>query len=157
MATCGGSAPAAGHQVMEAASSKAQNVDDYIRDFPPEVQEVLKALRKAIREVAPDAEESISYQIPTYRIGTKPLVYFAGYQHHVSLYPSTERSVAPLPRLAPYRSGRGTLKFPLDKPVPLTLVKQFVMLRLKEEQDRASKLARKSPSRTSRGRKLVAG
>jgi uncharacterized protein YdhG (YjbR/CyaY superfamily) len=111
---------------MKAASINAETVDDYIRDFPREVREVLKALRRAIREVAPDAEESISYRIPTYRIGKKPLVYFAAYQHHVSLYPSTERSVEPLPRLAPYRSGRGTLKFPLDKPVPLALVKQFV-------------------------------
>ena len=138
---------------MKAASSKAQDVDAYIRDFPADVQEVLKALRRVIREVAPAAEESISYRIPTYKLGMKPVVYFAGFQHHVSLYPSTERSVAPLSRLAPYRSGRGTLKFPLDRPVPLALVKQFVRLRLKEEQDRASKpAARKSPSRTSRGR-----
>jgi uncharacterized protein YdhG (YjbR/CyaY superfamily) len=138
---------------MKAASLKAETVDDYIRDFPREVREVLKALRRAIREVAPDAEESISYRIPTYRIGKKPLVYFAAYQHHVSLYPSTERSVEPLPRLAPYRSGRGTLKFPLDKPVPLASVKQFVRLRLKEELARASTVkpvSRKSPSRTRR-------
>lgn len=81
------------------------------------------------------------------------MVYFAAYHHHVSLYPSTERSVEPLPRLARYRSGRGTLKFPLDKPVPLALVKQFVRLRLKEELARASTVkpvSRKSPSRTRR-------
>jgi uncharacterized protein YdhG (YjbR/CyaY superfamily) len=125
---------------MKTASPKAETVDEYIRDFPSEVQQVLKGLRRAIREVAPEAEESISYNIPTYKIGKKPLVYFAGYQHHVSLYPSTERSVASLPRLAPYKSGRGTLKFPLEKPVPLSLVKQFVRLRLKEEQARARKV-----------------
>ena len=138
---------------MKAAAIKAETVDDYIRDFPTEVREVLKALRRAIREAAPSAEESISYHIPTYKIAKKPLVYFAGYQHHVSLYPSTERSVGPLPRLAPYRSGRGTLKFPLDKPVPLALVKQFVKLRLKEELAGAKTVkpaSRKSPSRTSR-------
>src|SRR5688572_10710956 len=120
---------------MKAASSQPKNVDDYIREFAPDVQGVLRALRRTIREVAPDAEESISYHIPTYRIRQKPLVYFAGYQHHVSLYPFTEKSVAPIPHLTPYKSGRGTLKFPLDKPVPLALVKQFIRLRLKEEQD----------------------
>ena len=138
---------------MKGASIKAETVDDYIREFPTDIREVLKALRRAIREVAPNVEESISYHIPTYKIGTKPLVYFAGYQHHVSLYPSTERSVGPLPRLARYRSGRGTLKFPLDRPVPLALVKQFVRLRLKEELARAStikRVSRKSLSRTSR-------
>jgi uncharacterized protein YdhG (YjbR/CyaY superfamily) len=138
---------------MKGASPQRENVDDYIRHFPPEVQAVLKDLRRVIREGAPEADESISYHIPTYKIRMKPLVYFAGYQHHVSLYPSTEQSVAPLPGLAPYRSGRGTLKFPLDKPVPLSLVKQFVTLRLKEEQDRASKpAARKSSSRSGRSR-----
>jgi uncharacterized protein YdhG (YjbR/CyaY superfamily) len=134
------------------AASNHKTVDDYIRDFPPEVQHVLTQLRQLIREVAPDAEESISYHIPTYKIGKKPLVYFAGYQRHVSLYPFTDRSVAPLPRLAPYKSGRGTLKFPLDTPIPLALVKQFVRMRLKEEQDRARKpAAPRKPSRTGRG------
>lgn len=120
---------------MKAASPQVETVDEYIRDFAPEVQRVLEELRRTIREVAPEAAESISYRIPTYKIGKKPLVYFAGYQHHVSLYPSTERSVAPLAGLTPYKSGRGTLKFPLDKPVPLTLVKQFVRLRLNEVND----------------------
>ena len=68
-------------------------------------------------------------------------MYFAGYQHHVSLYPATERSVAPLPRLTPYRSGRGTLKFPLETAIPLALVKQFVRLRVKEELARTSRTA----------------
>ena len=131
----------------------AETVDDYIRRFPREVQRVLRALRRVIRDVAPDAEESISYRIPVYKVRKRPLVYFAGFQHHVSLYPATERSVAPIPRLAAYRSGRGTLKFPLDKPVPLAVVKQFVRLRLKEEQDRAGRPAgRKSPSRKSQRR-----
>src|SRR6201988_5034313 len=100
-------------------SATVPNVDAYIRGFPADVQQILRALRKAIREVVPEAEESISYGIPTYKLAKRPIVYFAGYQHHVSLYPATERSVAPLPHLTPYRSGRGTLKFPLDAAVPL--------------------------------------
>lgn len=120
-------------------SAPDQNVDAYIRGFPADVQQILSALRKAIRQVVPDAEESISYRIPTYKLAKRPIVYFAGYQHHVSLYPATERSVAPLPRLTPYRSGRGTLKFPLETAVPLALVKQFVRLRVKEELARISR------------------
>ena len=141
---------------MKNAAIKAETVDDYIRDSPTEVRELLKALRRVIREAAPDAKESISYHMPTYKVGKKPLVYFAAYQRHVSVYPTTERSVAPLPALAPYRSGRGTLKFPLDRPVPLALVKQFVRLRLKEELARASEVSgrsRKLPSRTGHRRR----
>ena len=77
-------------------SAPDQNVDAYIRGFPADVQQILRALRKAIRQVVPEAEESISYGIPTYKLAKRPFVYFAGYQHHVSLYPATERSVAPL-------------------------------------------------------------
>ena len=140
---------------MKAASHHdVDSVDDYIRGCPPEVQRVLKELRRVIREVAPDAEESISYRIPTYKIGNKPLVYFAGFQHHVSVYPFSERSEAPLPGLAPYRSGRGTLKFPLAQRVPLPLVKQFVKLRLKElkEASKPKPGSRKSPSQSTRQR-----
>jgi uncharacterized protein YdhG (YjbR/CyaY superfamily) len=135
-------------------SAPHQNVDDYVQGFPADVQRILSTLRQAIRQVFPAAEESISYGIPTYKLGKSPVVYFAAHQHHVSVYPATERSVVALPRLVPYRSGRGTLKFPLEKPVPLGLVKQFVRLRLKEEQDRARKVIRgagKSAARTRRG------
>jgi uncharacterized protein YdhG (YjbR/CyaY superfamily) len=109
-------------------SASVQNVDAYIRGFPEDGQEILRALRKAIREVVPEAEESISYGIPTYKLAKSPVVYFAAHQHHVSLYPATERSAVALPRLASYRAGRGTLKFPLEKPVPVGLIKQFVRL-----------------------------
>jgi uncharacterized protein YdhG (YjbR/CyaY superfamily) len=113
------------------------NVDAYIQAFPDDVQQVLRTIRQTILSVAPGAEESISYGIPTYKVGRKPVVYFAGYKNHVSLYPVTEASVRADPRLAAYRSGRGTLKFPLEKRVPLTLVKRFVGLRLREERERA--------------------
>jgi uncharacterized protein YdhG (YjbR/CyaY superfamily) len=129
-----------------------QNVDDYIQGFPADVRQILGALRNAIRRVVPDAEESISYRIPTYKLANRPLVYFAAYQHHISLYPATERSV--IPGLAPYRSGRGTLKFPIEKPIPFALVMQFVRLRVKEELARGSKRAADSHmtrSRTAKG------
>jgi uncharacterized protein YdhG (YjbR/CyaY superfamily) len=132
-----------------------QNVDDYIRRFPADVQQILRELRKAIRQVVPAAEESISYGIPTYKLAKRPIVYFAGFQRHVSLYPATERSVTLLPGLTPYRSGRGTLKFRLDTPVPLGLVKRFVKLRLKEELARTSRTT--AGSRPSRSRTPKAG
>lgn len=138
-------------------SAPDQNVDAYIRGFPADVRQILSALRKAIQQVVPEAEESISYRIPTYKLAKRPIVYFAGYQHHVSLYPATERSVAPLPRLTPYRSGRGTLKFPLETAVPLALVKQFVRLRVKEELARTSRTTAGSGSRSQTPRARAAG
>lgn len=129
-------------------SAPDQNVDDYIKGFPADVRQVLGTLRNTIRRVVPDAEESISYRIPTYKLAKRPLVYFAAFQHHVSVYPATEHSV--IPGLARYRSGRGTLKFPIEKPIPFALVERFIRLRVKEELARASKAA--AGARMSRAR-----
>lgn len=97
-------------------------VDAYLGAFPEDVREVLERVRATIHEALPGAEERISYQIPTVTLGGKSIVYFAGWAQHVSVYPVPEGDEQLVADLAPYRSGKGTAKFPLDKPVPYDLI-----------------------------------
>jgi uncharacterized protein YdhG (YjbR/CyaY superfamily) len=103
-----------------------ESVDDYISTFPPEVQTVLLAVRKTIHAAAPGAQESISYQIPTFTIDGRPVVYLAGWKKHISVYPVPELDEELEPQLAPYLSGKGTAKFPLGKPIPYELIMAVV-------------------------------
>ncbi len=103
-------------------------VDEYIASFPPEVQAVLTELRRTIRAVVPDGVEVISYGVPSIPLGGRYRVYFAGWKHHVSVYPAPvgdddyERAVAP------YRVSKGTLKFALAQPIPHDVVTRAVEL-----------------------------
>ncbi len=101
-------------------------IDDYIGSFPEHVQDVLEQVRRTIRKVVPTGEETISYQIPTITLDGTYLVYFAGWKNHVSLYPIPTDDEALERKLAPYQSGKGTLKFPLDKPIPYDLIERVV-------------------------------
>jgi uncharacterized protein YdhG (YjbR/CyaY superfamily) len=103
-----------------------ESVDDYISTFPPGVQTVLQTVRDTIHAAAPDAQESISYQIPTFSIGGRPVVYLAGWKKHISLYPVPELDETLEPQVAPYLSGQGTAKFLLAKPIPLELITALV-------------------------------
>ncbi|WP_382305965.1 iron chaperone [Herbiconiux sp. UC225_62] len=102
------------------------SVDDYIDSFPDDVQLVLCELRRTIRSEAPAARESISYHMPTYTTGDRPLVFFAGWKTHVALYaiPTFDGDLET--ELAPYRAAKDTLKFSLRKPVPYPLVSRVV-------------------------------
>ena len=102
-----------------------ESVDDYISTFPPDVQTVLQAVRKTIHAAAPGAKESISYQIPTFTIDGRPVVYLAGWKKHVSVYPVPALDEE-LERQLPYLSGKGTAKFPLGKPIPYELITALV-------------------------------
>jgi uncharacterized protein YdhG (YjbR/CyaY superfamily) len=107
----------------------AQNfasVDDYIATFTPDVQTMLQAIRDTIHVAAPGATESISYQIPTFSIGGRPVVYLAGWKKHISLYPILDLDDALEQQLAPYLSGQGTAKFLLSKPIPHELITVLV-------------------------------
>jgi uncharacterized protein YdhG (YjbR/CyaY superfamily) len=106
------------------------SVDEYLASFPPAARAVLEEVRRTIHRAAPEAEEAISYQIPTFKLDGKPVVYFAGWKHHISLYPVPEADGATAERLARYQTGKGTLRFPLDQPVPYDLVAQVVALLL---------------------------
>ncbi len=109
-----------------------KTIDAYIAGFPPEVQERLECLRKVIQEAAPDAEESIRYQMPTFRLAGKNLVFFAAFQHHIGFYPIPSGITAFKKELSIYKQGKGSVQFPLDEPLPYELVKKIVAFRVKE-------------------------
>lgn len=115
----------------------AKNVDEYIQAFPPPVSNMLERLRKTIRSAAPKAEEVISYGIAGYKYHGM-LIYFAGYKNHVSVYPAPRSEVEFKKELAVYKGGKGTLQFPLDKPLPLDLVKRIVKFRIKANEEKAA-------------------
>ena len=105
---------------------RTATVDTYIGSFPPEVQVELQSLRETIRRVLPTAEETMSYGIPCYRSGGKDIVFFAGWKKHLSIYPIVEVDEGLEREIAPFRAGRGTLRFRLGQPLPLDLVERVV-------------------------------
>jgi uncharacterized protein YdhG (YjbR/CyaY superfamily) len=117
------------------AKTDFRSVDDYIATFPPDVQATLQAVRRAIREALPEAEEGISYQMPTFRLHG-PLLHLAAYKRHYSLFGVTQGVLDALGKdLARYEgTGRGTLRFPLDEPVPVKLIQAIARRRAEENQ-----------------------
>ena len=107
---------------MKTDQTKPGNVEEYIATFPPDVQTILKKVRATIRQAVPDARETISYQIPAFRLNGSDVIYFAGYKKHFSLYPAPIGKPEFAEALSAYRSGKATAKFPLDKPIPLSLI-----------------------------------
>ena len=115
------------------AKTDFKSVDQYIAAQPEAVQGVLARVRSVIRKAVPGAEETISYQIPAYKLQGKAVVYFAGWKQHYSLYPATNRVVAALgDELAPYEVSKGTIRFPLSGPFPVKLIERIAKLRAKE-------------------------
>jgi uncharacterized protein YdhG (YjbR/CyaY superfamily) len=109
----------------------ASNVDEYIATFPKELKHLLEGIRKAIKEAAPDAEETISYRMPAYR-QNGILVYFAGFKNHIGFYALPTGHQTFKKELSVYKTGKGSVQFPLDNPLPLTLIKKIVKFRVKE-------------------------
>jgi uncharacterized protein YdhG (YjbR/CyaY superfamily) len=119
-----------------ASNQAAASVDAYIAGFPPETRPVLEELRALIRETAPEATEKISYAMPTFDVNGRYLVYFAGWKKHIALYPVSARMVEELgEEIEPYVSGKGTLQFPLSRPLPTDLIRRVVAFRRKERTD----------------------
>jgi len=106
------------------------SIDEYVAGFPPEIQEKLEEIRALVRTVAPAATETISYAIPTFDLNGKHLVHFAGYTHHIAVYPAPGGDAAFKEDLAPYWNGKGTAQFPLDQPLPLGLIRRIVEFRV---------------------------
>lgn len=106
------------------------SIDEYIATFPSDVQKILEELRTTIKAAAPDAEETISYNMPTFTLNGTYLIYFAGWKKHISVYPIPAGSEAFNKKIAKYADEKGTVKFPLDKPIPFKLVTQMVKLQL---------------------------
>ena len=114
------------------ATKKPASIDEYIAAFPKETQKVLQQVRATIKNTVPDAEETISYAIPAFTLNKTYLVYFAGYKNHISLYPAPTGNEAFEKEIAAYRSGKGTVQFQRDQPLPVNLVTKIVKYRLKE-------------------------
>lgn len=106
-------------------------VDEYVAFFPKSVQDVLQTLRQAIRESAPGAEEAISYQIPAFKLNGS-LVWYAAFKGHIGFYPRASGIEAFKEELSAYGVSKGTVRFPLDKPLPLDLIREIVRFRVKE-------------------------
>ena len=125
---------------MKSEKPVAKNIDEYISGFPRDVQEILNELRGTIKKAAPDAEESISYDIPAFKIRGRVLIYFAGYKNHIGLYPAPRGKEAFKEELSLYKGGKGTIQFPLSQPMPLQLVARIVKFRLKENEEKQMKV-----------------
>jgi uncharacterized protein YdhG (YjbR/CyaY superfamily) len=108
-----------------------KNIDAYIRSFPPEVQDVLEKLRQPIHMAAPQAVESISYRMPAFKLNGV-LVYFAAYKKHIGFYPTASGIESFKKELASFATSKGTVQFPLDKPIPYQLVAKIVAFRVRE-------------------------
>jgi len=107
-------------------------MDEYIASFPDEVQGILETMRRTIKKAAPTAEETIRYQMPTFKLNGKNLVHFAAFKHHIGFYPIPSGIAAFQKELSVYKQGKGSVQFPLDKPMPYDLVKRIVLFRVNE-------------------------
>lgn len=111
---------------------KFKTIDEYILSFPKDVQQKLKQIRLTIGKTLPGAEETISYQIPTFKLNGKYIIYFAAWKNHIALYPIHTGVESLKKELAKYEKSKSSVHFPLDKPMPLTFVKKIVQLKVKE-------------------------
>ena len=128
---------------MKTKQTAPKNIDEYIAGFPNDVQEILEKIRMTIRKAAPDAEETISYQMPTFTLKGNYLVYFAAFKKHIGFYPAPIGNAEFKEELSVYEAGKGTAKFPLDKPIPFGLISKIVKFRVKENLARAAAKGKK--------------
>jgi len=116
---------------MQAQSKAVGNIDEYIKQFPANVQTILQKLRATIKKTAPAAEETISYQMPAFKYHGM-LVYFAGYKKHIGFYPTSSPMKVFKDRLTNYKTSKGAIQFPINEAIPLALVRDIVKFRIKE-------------------------
>ena len=116
---------------MESNKAGFTSIDEYIATFPESTQKILGELRATIKEAAPDAQEKISYQMPTFALKGN-LVHFAAYKNHIGFYPTPSGIEAFKHELSIYEGAKGSVKFPIDKPLPLELISKIVRFRVAE-------------------------
>lgn len=122
---------------------KFTNVDEYFANLPSDQKVKLETVRKLIKKEAPEAQEFVSYQMPAFKLYGKYLIYFSAWKDHISLYPITEGIEKSISELSKYKSGKGTMKFSLDKPLPLALIRKIVKIRIKENKEGLNIYAKK--------------
>jgi uncharacterized protein YdhG (YjbR/CyaY superfamily) len=113
--------------------TQVESIDEYIAGFPQDVQKLLKQMREIIRKAAPEAGEAMKYGIPTLTLHGN-LVHFAGYKNHIGFYPAPSGIESFKKELSKYKSSKGAVQFPLDEPLPATLISRIVKFRVKESQ-----------------------
>lgn len=127
---------------MEKPKLVFDSVDQYIATFPPEVQAILQEVRATIKAAVPEAEERISYQIPTFFLHGN-LIHYAAYEKHIGMYPPPSGTQPFVQELLKYKTGKGTMRFPIDKPLPLDLIVELVKFRAAENLAKATEKAKK--------------
>ncbi len=121
---------------MRDKQTEAKNIDEYIADFPAEVQQKLQEIRATIREAAPEATETISYMMPAF-LFNGPLVYFAAFKTHYGFFPTSSGVEAFKEELSEFELSKGTIRFPMSKPIPHDLIRRIVEFRVKENLEKA--------------------
>jgi uncharacterized protein YdhG (YjbR/CyaY superfamily) len=127
---------------MERASKGFTSIEEYVLGFPPDIREKLAQMRAVIRAAAPEAAEKISYQMPTFYLHGN-LVHFAAFKRHIGFYPAPQGIEAFKDELAAYKGAKGSVQFPLDRPLPLDLVRRIVEYRVTENLKIAASKKRK--------------
>jgi uncharacterized protein YdhG (YjbR/CyaY superfamily) len=122
---------------MKTHPTAPKNIDEYIAGFPQEIQDILEKIRSTIKKAAPGAEETISYQMPTFVLKGN-LVHFAAFKNHIGFYPTPTGIERFREELSGYESAKGSVRFPLDKAIPFTLISKIVKFRVGENLDRAA-------------------
>lgn len=117
---------------MTTTKKQFKTINEYISTFPKNVQDILEKIRQTIKKSAPEAEETISYQMPTFKLNGKNLVHFAAFKNHIGFYPIPSGIEAFKKELSSYKQGKGSVQFPIEKPIPYDLVKKIVIFRVKE-------------------------
>lgn len=125
--------------------SDYRSIDEYIEAFPAEIQKTLREIRSAIHRAAPQAKEKISYKMPAFELYGN-LVYFAAFKKHIGFYPTPHGMVAYEKELARYKQGKGSVQFPLDRPMPLELIEKIVATRVEENTRKREDRARSKKS-----------
>jgi uncharacterized protein YdhG (YjbR/CyaY superfamily) len=121
------------------ATPKPNNIDEYIAGFPKDTRKILEQIRTTIKKAAPLAKETISYAIPTFTLKDTYLVYFAAFKNHIGFYPAPTGNETFKKEFSLYKTGKGSIQFPLNKPMPLNLITKIVKFRVKENLDKAIK------------------
>ena len=117
-----------------------KNINEYIKSFPKDVQKDLVLLRNTIKKLVPKGEEAIRYGMPTFRLNDKNLLHFAAYEKHIGFYPSPSPIVAFKKELAKYKTSKGAIQFPLDKPLPMPLIVKIIKYRIKESVNKMAEI-----------------
>ncbi|KAA5533334.1 hypothetical protein F0919_12370 [Taibaiella lutea] len=131
--------------------SDIETIDAYIDVFPKPVQKLLESVWQTIRKAAPDAMECINYKMPTFRLNGKNLVHFAAYEHHIGFYPTPDAITAFAAEIADYKNAKGSVQFPLDKPMPLDLISKMTAFRVKQMEEKV----KTKPSKAAPGKNFM--